>query len=115
MKLKQAYELLEQMFDAIPAPTLEDIRQEGVYINFLGIKNKKPLKDVASFAVVLSANSLNKDSAGAIDKISIMRKAILDYELSKGVKYFKELKSATFPNNTLYLYAFIFEIEVKEI
>ncbi len=114
MKLKQAYEQLEQMFNALEIPTLQDIRQEGVYINFLGLTSESQLKDRASFAIILAANSLNKDNTGAMDKLSSMRKSIKEYELGYGVRYFKELKQASFAGSTLYLYAFILEIEVCE-
>lgn len=113
MKLKEIYEFLSTSFEAIEVPTLEDIKQNGTFINFLGVKNISPLKDNATFAIVIASNTLSNDSTGALQKCDNVREKIREISLVRGENVFKELKSASFTNSTLYLYAFILEFEMK--
>lgn len=113
MTLKKAYEFLKHTFDTKDIPSLQEIRQEGTYIHFLGVKNVSPLKDVASFAVVLAAQSLERDNFKALDKLANMRKTVADMELKTGKSTFKEIKSASFEGQSLYMYALMFDIEIS--
>lgn len=113
MKLKEIYEFLSASFKAIEVPTLGDIKQNGTFINFLGTKNISPLKDVASFAIVIASNTLTNDTTGALVRCDSLREKIREISLARGESVFKELKSVSFANSTLYLYAFVLEFKVN--
>lgn len=113
MKLKEAYLKLKDEFSPIEISNIKDINQDGLYLSFLGLQNQATTKDIASFALVFAANTLCKDNYKPLDDLEVLRKKVFNLGAKEGKNYFKALKGASFEGATLYMYAFIVDIEIE--
>lgn len=113
MKLNSALTIVKDEFNAILIPNLESVKQSGLYLCFLGLKNEAPIKDVASFALVFVSASLDGNVLKPITQLEKIRKQIFELGSKFGSGWFKGLKAARYEESGLYAYVFMLEIKIS--
>lgn len=116
MRLREAIEKIKEIFPkAICINGVEAIKQNGLYLVFDGCEAISPAIDLAKFALVLAANSLEGDNFAAIGELEQIRAELFRFGAKHGESYYKQIKAAKFEGSALYLYAVIFEIEIDAV
>lgn len=116
MRLREAIEKIKEIFPkAICINGVETIKQNGLYLVFDGCDVVSPAIDLAKFALVLAANSLDSDNFAALRELEQIRTELFRFGARYGESYYKQIRAAKFEGSTLYLYAVIFEIEIDAV
>ena len=116
MRLREAIEKIKEIFPkAICINGVETIKQSGLYLVFDGCDAVSPAIDLAKFALVLAANSLDSDNFAALRELEQIRAELFRFGAKYGKNYYKQTKTAKLEGSTLYLYAVIFEIEINVV
>lgn len=109
MTLKKLTDELLEHFNAIGVANYEDIKQGGLYLMLEGINSTSHHKDSASFSLIFSSHTFNKDKNSIISKVDELRLKLYCFDTSK--KLLSSIESG-FINNSLFAYRLKFSCEV---
>ncbi|EID4796714.1 hypothetical protein LB248_001168 [Campylobacter lari] len=109
MTLDSVSKELLNHFNAIGVANYEDIKQGGLYLMLEGLTSINHHKDNASFSLIFSAHTFNKDKSSLIEKIDELRLKLFEFNTSK--KLLSSIESG-FINSSLFAYRLKFNIEI---
>lgn len=109
MTLKNVTNILLKHFNAIGVANYEDIKQGGLYLMLESLTSLNHHKDSATFSLIFSSHTFNKDRNSVIDKIDELRTAL--FEFSPHTKLLTNVESG-FISNSLFAYRLKFNIEI---
>ncbi|PZT47233.1 hypothetical protein B6S12_10130 [Helicobacter valdiviensis] len=109
MTLKNLTDELLKHFKATGVANYEDIKQGGLYLMLEGISSINHHKDNASFSLIFSSHTFNKDKNSVISKVDELR--LLLYNFNTNKKLLNSIESG-FINNSLFAYRLKFSCEI---
>ncbi|TKX29503.1 hypothetical protein [Campylobacter estrildidarum] len=109
MTLESTSKKLLKHFDAIGIANYEDIKQGGLYLMLESLTSINHHKDSASFSLIFSSHTFNKDKNSLISQIDELRLKLYEFDTTK--KLLSSIESG-FINSSLFAYRLKFNIEI---
>lgn len=96
-------------FKAIGVANYEDIKQGGLYLMLESLTSLNHHKDNASFSLIFSSHTFNKDKNSVIEKVDELRSLLFAFSPTK--KLLTSIESG-FISNSLFAYRLKFSVEI---
>ncbi|EAI5420453.1 hypothetical protein E5I20_07245 [Campylobacter coli] len=109
MTLDSVSKDLLKHFNAIGIANYEDIKQGGLYLMLESLASVNHHKDSASFSLIFSSHTFNKDKNSLIKQIDELRLKLFEFDTTK--KLLSSIESG-FINSSLFAYRLKFNIEI---
>jgi|GEM_PF-5342240 len=114
MRLNEAFEMLKAEFpEALEVTHPEKINQMGLYLYFDGATPNDASKDNAHFMLLLvGATFSSVGDESIVHTLQNIRKKVFLLGIKNQENFFREIKTAVFEGNDLFMYTIKLEIKV---